>query len=128
MAFGNMLNKAKDVASNTGDVKSIINNMINDINSALPILVENGYKINELEVTLSLPPKMTLHFSMTEELTEEKETEILSKLESNKTASLLITSLAKASRLQNSIKVGNLKFAEVEVEASIPPSVTLKFS
>jgi len=31
-------------------------------------------------------------------------------------------------QLQNSIKVGDLKFAEVEVEASISPSVTLKFS
>jgi len=128
MAFGSMLDKAKDAAGSAGDVTSIITGMVNDINEALPVLAEEGYTMNEFEVGLGLVPKMIPHFSITEELTEEKQAEMLSKLEGNKIASLLINSLAQASKLQNTIKIGKLKFAEVEIEASVPPSVTLKFN
>ena len=54
MAFGNMLDKtketAKSAAESTGNVTNIIADMINNINSALPILSEYGYKMNEFEV------------------------------------------------------------------------------
>jgi hypothetical protein len=142
MAFGGMLDKAKDSAKGAadkakdsakaagekaGNMTSVVTGMVDDINKALPILEEHGYKMNEFEVELGLVPSFKPHFSFSEELTEEKQAEILASLEGNKVASLLVKSLAQASRLQKSIKVGKLNFAEVEVEASVPPKVTLKF-
>ena len=143
MAFGSMLDKAKGAADSAkeaaGSVKEaagnvgggatdMINSLISDINAALPILNDNGYKMNEFEVELGLVPSIKPHFLISEELTEEKQAEILAELKGNKIASLLVKSLAQAGKLQKSIKVGNLKFAEVEIEASIPPKVILKFN
>jgi hypothetical protein len=132
MAFGSMLDKAKDTAKSAadsvGDVTKIIAGMIDDINAAMPILAEYGYKMNELEIGLGLVPKVIPHFSISGELTEEQEKELLSKLEGKKIASLVVNALIQASKLQSSIKVNGLKFTEVEIEASVPPNVTLKFS
>ena len=142
MAFGSMLDKAKDsaqsaadkakdsakaAADSAGNVSGVITSMVNDINAALPILNDNGYRMNEFEVELGLIPSFKPHFSVSEELTEEKQAEILETLKDNKIASLLVKSLAQAGKLQKTIKIGNLNFAEVEIEASVPPKVTLKF-
>ena len=122
-------NSAKDAAGSvSGGASDAINSIIADINAALPILSENGYKMNEFEVELGLIPSFKPHFLISEELTDEKQAEILASLEGNKIAPLLVKSLVQAAKLQKSIKVGDLKFAEVEIEASIPPKVTLKFN
>ncbi len=128
-------NKAKDSANSAvsvatekaGNISGLISSMIDDINAALPVLSDNGYKMNEFEMELGLIPSFKPHFVISEELTEEKQVKILAALEGNKVATLLVKSLAQAAELQKTIKVGNLKFAEVEIEASLPPKVTLKF-
>ena len=136
MAFGSMLDKAKDTANSakeaagnvSGGATDMINSLVADINSALPILSEHGYKMNEFEIELGLVPSIKPHFLIAEELTDEKQEEILKEIGNNKIATLLVKSLAQAGKLQKSIKVGELKFAEVEIEASVPPKVTLKFN
>jgi hypothetical protein len=40
---------------------------------------------------------------------------------------MVVNSLFQATKIQNYVKVGNLKFAEVEIEVSIPPIVKIKF-
>ena len=52
---------------------------------------------------------------------------MLAKLEGNKIGSLIVKSLIQARKLQNNIKIGELEFTEIEIEASVPPKVTLKF-
>ncbi len=136
MAFGSMLDKAKGAADSakeaagnvSGGASDMINSIISDINEALPVLKKSGYEMNEFEVELGLIPSVKPHFLISDELTEEKQVEILAELEGNKMASLLVKSLAQAAKLQKNIKVANLKFAEVEIEASVPPKVTLKFN
>lgn len=83
--------------------------------------------MNEFEIGLGLMPKAVPHFEFSKDITDEEVEDILKQLEGNKVATLLVKSLVQANNLQKSIKVGNLKFAEVEIEATVPPSVTLKF-
>jgi hypothetical protein len=131
MAFGSMLDKAKETAKSAaesaGNVTNIVTDMVNDINSALPVLSEYGYKMNEFEVELGTIPSMKPHFTVGTDLAEGKEEEMLSKLEGNKIGSLIAKSLIQAKKLQGNIKIGQLEFAEIEIEASVPPKVTLKF-
>lgn len=138
MAFGSMLNKAKDVASKAsdvtkdaiaaGDVVNKITELANNLNESLPILAEHGYVLNELEVEVGVIPKVVLNFNVpTEEITEEKKDEVLAELKNNKLATIVVNSLFQATKIQNYVKVGNLKFAEVEIEVSIPPIVKIKF-
>ena len=70
---------------------------------------------------------MKPHLTVGNDLSEEREKEMLSKLEGNKIGSLIAKSLIQAKKLQSNIKIGQLEFAEIEIEASIPPKVTLKF-
>jgi hypothetical protein len=73
-------------------------------------------------------PKVVSNFNVpTEEISQEKKDEILAKLENNKLASMIVNSLFQASKIQTYIKAGNLKIAKVEIEASIPPTVKIKF-
>ena len=131
MAFGNMLDKAKETAKSAtesvSNITNVVNDMVNDINNALPILREYGYKMNEFEVELGTVPSFKPHFTVGDDLTEDKEDEMLSKLEGNKIGTLIAKSLIQAKKFQKNIKIGQLEFAEIEIEASVPPKVTLKF-
>ena len=48
-------------------------------------------------------------------------------LENNKIGIMFVKGLSEANKLQKNIAIDNLKYDEVEIEASIPPSVTLIF-
>jgi hypothetical protein len=144
MAFGDLLNKAKDktqeVSSSVkekventkdslGNLSKVVEEMINNLNEALPILKEYGFGLIELEIELGIPPKLVTHFDMSnEDFTEELRDKILDEMQNNKIASLIVKSLYNAYNLQKKIKIKDLKFAEIEIEASLPPSVKLKFN
>jgi len=144
MAFGDLLNKAKDktqeVSSSVkekventkdslGNLSKVVEEMINNLNEALPILKEYGFGLIELEIELGVPPKLVTHFDMSnEDFTEELRDKILDEMQNNKIASLIVKSLYNAYNLQKKIKIKDLKFAEIEIEASLPPSVKLKFN
>ena len=87
MAFGDLLNKAKDktqeVSSSVkekventkdslGNLSKVVEEMINNLNEALPILKKYGFGLIELEIELGVPPKLVTHFDMSnEDFTEE---------------------------------------------------------
>lgn len=123
-----MLDKVKEKASGLKDAAGDkIKEMVNEINSNLPAIKETGYEINELEIVLGLPPAIIPHFYKVSDVSNEKIEEILKANEGKKILTSIIKGLSQANKLQESVKVGNLKFKEVEIELSVPPSVNLKF-
>jgi hypothetical protein len=115
---------AKDVTSKGMD---LIHKAVIQTNDALPVLKHNGYNLTSLEIGVGLPPSITATFSFGTELTEDIEASMLAELENNKIGIMFVKGLSEANKLQKNIAIDNLKYDEVEIEASIPPSVTLIF-
>ena len=82
MAFGDLLNKAKDktqeVSSSVkekventkdslGNLSKVVEEMISNLNEALPILKEYGFGLIELEIELGVPPDRITTISYGEE-------------------------------------------------------------
>ena len=129
------LSKLKDGASALKDSAEALKGssddklkeVANEFNAIAPIIKMIGYSITEVEVELGMPPKIVPHFTRTDDMSEDEMNEIIEKHKDKKLTYLILSSLAKASSLQNSIQLSNLKFTEVEIEVGAIPSVKLKF-
>lgn len=154
MALGDFLNKAKDAANNLKDVAANavaqgsllydqeveqLNKLTNvgtdkvkaifiEVLSASDIIAEAGYELDEIELVLSVPPKVIPHFLFKEAISEKKKLELTERTKGNKLMNLLLKSLFKASSLQSSLGIGNFRMFEVEIEIGLIPSLKLKFS
>ncbi len=123
--------KAGDLASKASDLKNAgtdkIKEIVNEINSNLPVIKEAGYEINELEVILGLPPALRPHFYKVSDVSDDKINELLEANKDKKVLTSIMKALSQANKLQGSLQTGELKFKELEIELSIPPSINLKF-
>jgi hypothetical protein len=115
---------AKEVSSKGAD---LIQKAAIQTNEALPVLQHHGYNLTSLEIGVGLPPSITAVFSFGVELTEEMEASMLAELENNKIGIIFVKGLSQANKIQQNIAIDNLKYDEVEIVASIPPSVKMIF-
>ncbi|MCU0449070.1 MAG: hypothetical protein MUC97_04380 [Bernardetiaceae bacterium] len=105
-----------------------VNDTVNEFNESVPLFPEAGYRLSEFEVELSLPPNAKAHFELIEDVSPEKKAAIMEKAKAlGRLSELLFSALFKANDLQNTIKVGNLKLREIEVEIGLIPAVIVKF-
>jgi hypothetical protein len=101
---------------------------VEEFNQSMPLIPEAGYRLSELEIELGLPPKAKAHFELIETISVEKQGVVLEKAKAlGRMSELLFSALFKAHQLQNTIKVGNFKMKEIEVELGLIPSVSVKF-
>jgi len=154
MAIGNFLNKAKEAAGNIKDAArdaAAKHGLVNDeeadkldqassqktdklkaifeeVANASALIKEAGYELDEIEIELSLPPKLISHYCFLEDVCDEKKQDLLEQTKENKLIHLVLKSLFNASTLQSSMKIGKYKMFEVEIEIGIIPSVKIKFN
>jgi len=104
-------------------VKSIIDDFID----AAPIIEEAGFRIQDLEVELSVIPKLIPHFEKLHSVDEQKKAEILHKVEHRKIVKMLIKALFKADHFQQSLQMGRLEFSGIEIEVTAIPAIRLLY-
>ena len=134
MAFGNLIDKAKQTAADvkdkvgdpSGKVGDAILAVVNDLNDALPHLSKAGYTMDELEIEVGIPPKLIPHFSVDETLAENTE-QSLTDLEGNTVGYALFKALLKAAGLQQKIVINDMSFARIEIELGLIPAVRLSY-
>ena len=134
MAFGNLIDKAKQTAADvkdkvgdpSGKVGDAILAVVNDLNDALPHLSKAGYTMDELEIEVGIPPKLIPHFSVDETLAENTE-QSLTDLEGNTVGYALFRALLKAADLQQKIVINDMSFARIEIELGLIPAVRLSY-
>ncbi len=154
MAIGNFMNKAKEAAASLKDAAKeaaskhgLMNDaeaekldeasnqktdklkaVFEEVANASGLIKEAGYELDEIELELSLPPKVISHYVFLETISEEKKEELLERTKDNKMIRLVLKSLFKASSLQSTMKIGKYKMFEVEIEIGMIPAVKLKFN
>ena len=134
MAFGNLVDKAKQTAAGvkdkvgdpSGKVGDAILAVVKDLNDALPHLSKAGYTMDELEIEVGIPPKLIPHFSVDETLTENTE-QSLTDLEGNTVGYALFKALLKAADLQQKIVIDGMSFVRIEIELGLIPAVRLSY-
>ena len=134
MAFGNLIDKAKQTAADvkdkvgdpSGKVGDAILAVVKDLNDALPHLSKAGYTMDELEIEVGIPPKLIPHFSVDETLAENTE-QSLTDLEGNTVGYALFKALLKAADLQQKIVINDMSFARIEIELGLIPAVRLSY-
>jgi hypothetical protein len=98
-----------------------------DFNAALPILRLAGYSVSEVGVELGIPPKIVASFAVADMLPDEEVEAMLAKHEDAPLACLLVRTLTRARKLQDSVKVGGLQRKGLALNIGLSPSVVVRF-
>ncbi len=97
-------------------------------NEALPYIERAGYVVTQIEVGLGLSPKVVPHLRMHDSITDEEQLLLLEETKDKKLVNTILASLFKATAARKKLKFKRFHFTDIELELSILPTVTLKFS
>ncbi|HTY39382.1 MAG TPA: hypothetical protein VMH23_19855 [Bacteroidota bacterium] len=109
------------------DAKEKFINYVNGLGDILPVVAETGYRLKGIDMEMSIPPGVDMHFEKFKNVSKENIDKIL---EANKDKDLLrslVKALVAADEFHNRLKIGGLKLTDLSVNLSIPPKVTIKF-
>jgi hypothetical protein len=101
--------------------------VLDDLNSALPVLQEAGYPVDLLVLELGISPKILIRFAAKLGVKQERFNQLLEEHANHKMTAMLLTSLEKAKAIQSRIRVGDLKPKGIEIEIGVLPEVALRF-
>ncbi|MDQ6954663.1 MAG: hypothetical protein Q9M20_04395 [Mariprofundaceae bacterium] len=128
--YGEAVGKFSTLTSNTiGNVLDAdlsVGALVKDFNAARPLLKKAGYSLTELEVSLSIPPKLIPHFYHDPKVHLDLK-KVLASLEGNHIGTVVMVALAEASELQKELEVSGLKFSHIEIELGPIPTLKLKY-
>lgn len=115
---------SKTIATaSTEAVKSIVAN----INEALPFLERAGYRVSEIELGLSVPPKVLLHLALDEEISDEVREALLKDCEGKWFTRQLIERLHNVRQIQRATQFVGMAFDEIEIEIALIPTILLHY-
>jgi hypothetical protein len=102
-----------------------VKGIINDFIEAAPLIEAAGFRIRDLEVELSVIPKLIPHFEKMADTDDATRNEIIAKVGNKRIIRLLLKALFKADNFQKSLKMGNLQFSGIEIEITAIPAIRL---
>jgi len=92
------------------------------------LFYEAGYEVGGINVSLGLPPDISISFKFLGSVDDVKRNEIELKVAENKLASIILNSLFKASDFTEKIKVGEMKLKSIDITLSLIPSISVSLS
>jgi hypothetical protein len=135
-----MLNKIKDVA---GAAASAVGNTlsgifgagvdkvagwVDDISAASPHLRAIGYRVRNLQLELSLTPRVIVELVKEAEVPDEAFQAVLANHAGNKTLVTLVKMIQQARRAEAKIRLTGHRYVALEVELGLPPAVRMKYA
>jgi len=87
-----------------------------------------GYEVSGVNVSLGIPPDISIAFKFLGSVDEVKRKEIETKLSEYKLAFIILNSLFKASDYTEKVKVGDLKLKTINVKLGLIPSISVSLS
>ncbi|PCJ48811.1 MAG: hypothetical protein COA74_07425 [Gammaproteobacteria bacterium] len=104
-----------------------VKTVIDDFIESAPLIEEAGFRIRDLEVELSIIPKLIPHFEKIDDITDSRRSEIINQVKDKRLIRLLLQALFKADNFQKSINMGSLEFAGIEIEITAIPAIRLRY-
>jgi hypothetical protein len=131
-----MLGKIKQAAQAvTGAVSDTVGNgldklqgQVEEFLAASQSLPHVGYRVGDIELEVSLPPRFIVHFSREGSAPDEAFQAVLANHRDNRTFCLVVNLLRQANRLLDKVKMPNRRLYDVEVSLGIIPGVRLRYA
>ncbi|MFT3809796.1 MAG: hypothetical protein QM698_07740 [Micropepsaceae bacterium] len=101
--------------------------LVRNINEALPFIERAGYRVSEIELGLSVPPKVLLHMMLDDEISDEARAALLQDADGKWFTKQLIERLHNVRQIQRATNFVGMAFDEIEVEIALIPSVILHY-
>jgi hypothetical protein len=125
MRLTELVDIAKEKTGGFGGDK--LTELANSVNTALPIITQAGFEVEQTTITLGIPPKAVLRARVVRELTDEEYDALVQRVGEQVVTSLVAGTFLKAAALQRSFRVGTLLSSHIEIELSPLPAVRLIF-
>ena len=98
---------------------------LGEMNQTLKLLQAGGYRVNQLDLELGLPPTVTVDLRTSAALSESKLRAALPSNGGKDLASIIIGTLIEANKLRGSIDVDTLELQGAKIVLKTTPTVTL---
>lgn len=102
-----------------------VKDKLKEVDAYLPTLTRLGYKVQEVEINLELPPSVTLLLKSENVVSEAEAAKILQEDHKEKA---MLNSIISAVMQAEKLKVGGMKCSEIKVVLGLLPKATLKFN
>jgi divalent metal cation (Fe/Co/Zn/Cd) transporter len=105
-----------------------INEIWTEINNATEVLIQTGYSVTEISLSMSIPPSISINLNRVEDISDEKEEELLKENKDKTYLYSILVALFKANALQKNINAGIYEFKGINITAGLSiPTIDLKF-
>ena len=85
------------------------------LRDAMPAIEQSGYILHSMDIDIGVLPKIVTRYSIGHDVSDEEKSRILQENKKNRFTYMLLSSLLTASKVKDYIKLGEMKFHEVEV-------------
>jgi hypothetical protein len=100
---------------------------VNKLSEVLPVVAEAGYRLEEFEIDISIPPGVNLQFKKVQDVPRETIDRLLEQHKDQDILRNIVNALVAADEFHNKVTIGGYLFTTITVNLSIPPQVHLKF-
>lgn len=152
MGLDDLIEKAKDSASTITDkIAEVKDNLIGEESGAIieefkdagsskvteivdmldeskSYISRSGYELGSMNISLGIPPKISLSFNYKSSVSEEERNKLLLEVASRKVLSIILKCLFKAGDFYSSAKFKEYKLGSVDISLGLTPGVNIKFS
>ena len=152
MGLDNLIEKAKDSASTISDkIVEVKDNLIGEESGAImeefkdagsnkvteivdmldeskSYISRSGYELGSMNISLGIPPKISLSFNYKSSVSEEERNKLLIEVAARKVLSIILKCLFKAGDFYSSAKFKEYKLGSVDISLGLAPGVSIKFS
>jgi hypothetical protein len=101
--------------------------LVANINEALPYIERAGYEVSEIELGISVPPKVVMHLTLGPELGDTEREALLKDCEGKWFTRQLIERLHNVRQIQRATQFVGMAFNEIEIELALIPQVLLHY-
>jgi hypothetical protein len=100
---------------------------LTSVKEVLPLLAEVGFIVESMSIDVSIPPEISLKFSKAGEVSAERVSAMLETHKNNEMLKAMVKALVAADDIQKRIAIANMRFANITLGMSLPPSVNISF-
>ena len=108
-------------------VQEMTTGITDELNSAMPLINQAGYKVFAIQAQITLPPRVNAIFELDHFVEKSKQEIILKALEGNTIGKMVLSSLMQAFELDETISIQNMDLKRINITISLPPAVTLDY-
>jgi hypothetical protein len=117
--------KASSITPNMDTVKEKLGDTLTELNAIKPILKDNGFKVADVELEISIPPSVNIILDCDGNNVEGLEAAVQEFGELTKIQTAVVNTIKKVVGFKDVVSQSGHKIAEIEIGVSIPPSIVV---